>query len=103
MVKTVELDITKFWEFPAKVVIKKLNFGELVDLKDSMPMHIDPLTQLPKEREGYASLMFIQSSIVTAPFVTGKKATVEEIRNLDFDLGTFLAEEVFKLNGVTPN
>lgn len=103
MLKTAELDITKYWDFPAKVVIKKLNFGELVDIKDNMPMHIDPLTQLPKEKEGYASLMFIQASIVSAPFVVGKKATLEEIRSLDYDLGAFLAEEVFKLNGISPN
>jgi len=103
MPKTLELDITKYWEFPAKVTIKKLNFGELVDLKDNMPMHIDPFTNLPKEREGLASVMFVQYSIVTAPFIKGKKATVEEIRELDYDLGTFLAEEVFKLNGITPN
>ena len=103
MPKIVELDITKYWECPATVSIKKLNFGELVDLKDNMPMHVDPFTQLPKEKEGYASLMFIQSAIVSAPFVKGKKATVEEIRNLDYDLGTFLAEEVFKLNGISPN
>lgn len=101
--KTVTLDISKFWETPATVTIKKLNFGELVDLKDSMPMHIDPLTQLPVEKEGAASTMFIQASIVTAPFVVGKKATLEEIRSVDFDLGTFIAEEVFKLNGLSPN
>jgi hypothetical protein len=103
MVKTVSVDISKFWETPATVTIKKLNFGELVDLKDNMPMHIDPLTQLPKEKEGYASLMFIQAAIISAPFVTGKKATVEEIRSIDFDLGSLIADEVFKLNGITPN
>ncbi len=103
MVKTLEVDITKFWDFPATVIIKKLNFGELVDMKDNMPMHIDPLTQLPKEKEGYASLMFLQAAILTAPFVVGKKATIEEIRNLDYDLGSFLAEKVFELNGISPN
>jgi hypothetical protein len=47
MVKTIELDITKFWESPAKVVIKKLNFGEFMDIKDNIPKHIDSLTKLP--------------------------------------------------------
>jgi hypothetical protein len=103
MVKTIELDITKFWESPAKVVIKKLNFGEFMDIKDNIPKHIDSLTQLPVEKEGEAALLFVQASIVSAPFVIGKKATREELRSLDFDLGTFIAEEVLKLNELTPN
>ena len=101
--KIKELDISKFWETPATVVIKKLTFGELVDIKDNTPVGIDKITQVPKELEGQTSLMFIQAALVSAPFIKGTKATIEEIRNLDFDLGTFLIEEIYKLNGLGPN
>ena len=102
--KNKELDVSKFFEnVPTKIVIKKISFGELVDIKDDAPMGIDKITQVPKELEGQTSLMFIQAALVSAPFVQGKKATIEEIRNLDFDLGTFLIEEIYKLNNLSPN
>jgi len=101
--KIKELDISKFWETPATVVIKKLTFGELVDIKDNTPVGIDKITQVPKELEGQTSLMFIQAALVSAPFIKGTKATIEEVRNIDFDLGTFLIEEIYKLNGLGPN
>ncbi len=102
--KTKELDISKFFEnVPTKVVIKKLSFGELVDIKDNAPTGIDKITQVPKELEGQASLMFMQASLVSAPFIKGTKATIEEVRNIDFDLGTFLIEEIYKLNNLAPN
>ena len=102
--KTKEIDVSKFFEnVPTKVVIKKLTFGELVDIKDNTPMGIDKITQVPKELEGQTSLMFIQAALVSAPFIKGTKATLDEVRNLDFDLGTFLIEEIYKLNGLGPN
>ena len=102
--KTKELDVSKFFEnVPTKVVIKKLTFGELVDIKDNTPMGIDKITQVPKELEGQAALMFMQSSIVSAPFIKGTKATIEEVRNIEFDLGTFLVAEIYKFNGLSPN
>ena len=102
--KTKELDVSKFFEnVPTKVVIKKLSFGELVDIKDNTPMGIDKITQVPKELEGQTSLLFIQAALVSAPFIKGTKAIIEEIRNMDFDLGTFLIEEIYKLNNLSPN
>lgn len=102
--KIKELDVSKFFEnVPTKITIKKLNFGELIDIKDNTPMGIDKITQVPKELEGQASLMFMQAAIIVAPFIKGTKATIEEVRNLDFDLGTFLIEEIYKLNGLNPN
>ena len=101
--KTKELDISKYWETEAKCTIKKLTFGELIDIKDNVPMGIDKITQVPKELEGQTSLMFIQAAIVSGPFIKGTKATIEEIRNLDFELGSFLIEEIYKLNNLSPN
>jgi len=101
--KTKELDISKYLETGAKCTIKKLTFGELVDIKDNTPMGIDKITQVPKELEGQTSLLFIQAALVSAPFIKGTKATIEEVRSLDFDLGTFLIEEIYKINNLSPN
>lgn len=102
--KTHELDVAKFYDnAPTKIVIKKLSFGELVDIKDNTPIGIDKITQVPKELEGQTSLLFIQAALVSAPFIKGTKATIGEVRDIDFDLGTFLIEEIYKLNGLSPN
>jgi len=104
MTKNKKLDISKYTEKEGDICeIKKLTFGELVDIKDNAIMGIDKITQIPKELEGQTSLMFIQAALVSAPFIKGTKATIEEVRNIDFDLGTFLIEEIYKLNGLSPN
>jgi hypothetical protein len=104
MSKIEEVDVSKFFEnVPTIVKIKKLTFGELVDIKDSVPMGIDKLTQVPKELEGQTSLMFIQAALVSAPFIKGTKATIDEVRNMDFDLGTFLIEKIYAKNNLSPN
>jgi len=102
--KTYELDVAKFYDnVPTKIIIKKLSFGELVDIKDNTPMGVDKITQVPRELEGQTSLMFIQAALVSAPFIKGTRATINEVRDIDFDLGTFLITEIYKLNGLSPN
>ncbi len=112
--KTKTLDVSKFFDnVPMKVVIKKLNYGELIDIKDNTPMGIDKLTQVPKELEGQASALFMKATILSVPIVKMdgdketivqvSKPTLEEIRSLDFDLGTYLIEEISKFNGLSPN
>ncbi len=66
MSKEKEVDVTKFFEKPTIVRIKRLGFGELAYLKDNTPFNIDPITRVKTEKEGEAALMLVQSAIISA-------------------------------------
>lgn len=114
MSKIEEIDVSKYFDGTKQIAkIKKLSFGELVDIKDSTPMAIDKITQVPKELEGQAAILFMRASLLSVPII--KKSgdveqivqvsnpTIEEIRSIDFDLGTFLIEKIYAKNNLAPN
>jgi len=112
--KTKTLDVSKFFEnVPTTAIIKKLSFGELIDIKDNTPMGIDKITQVPRELEGQTSALFMQAAIVSLPLLKEEngvekivqlsKPTIADVRSIDFDFGTFLIEEIYGLNNLSPN
>lgn len=101
--KKKELDITKFWTEPSKVEIKKLSFGEMSDIRDSIPINVVGTMQSSKPQVGQIGLLFLQKAIVSAPFIKGSQATIGEIRDIDSDLGDYLLEQIYDFNGISPN
>ncbi len=103
MTKTKELDITKYWNEPAKVIIQKLTFGQMSDIRDAIPINLVGNMQTSKPQIGQIGILFLQKAVVSAPFIKGVQATLEEARGIDSDLGDYLLEQIYEFNGISPN
>ncbi len=103
MTKEIDIDVSKFFDTPTIVRIKRMTFGEIAYLKDNTPFNIDPVTRIKTEKEGEAAMMLSQMAIVSAPFFKNKKPTLEEVKELDYELGIYLSEEISKFNNISPN
>ena len=100
--KTKEIDISKWEEdFPgAKVVIKKLTFGDYNDLQDEIVnIKFVGTQQIMNPDLGRAKILMVLKSLHEAPFEITEKA----IRELDFDLGEYIFNEVDEFNSISPN
>ena len=100
--KELEVDIS-LWEedFPdkeLKVVLKKLSFGDYVDLQDKVAdIKIVGSQQIVNPKLGKAKFLMLLKSIKLAPF----DITDEGIKGLPFDLGEYLFEQIDEMNSVT--
>lgn len=104
MAKTLDVDIAPFWGSPARVTIKRLTFGDICDIRDSIPINMLGTTQSARPQVGQMSMMTLQRGILIAPFIKESgKPTVEELRNIDGALGDFLVDEINKLSNISPN
>ncbi len=102
--KTKVVDISKFWGSQAQCVIKKLSIGDTADIRSEIKVDIIGSMASAKPDMGKLMLLTLQKGIVSAPFIKEPgKATMEEIRSIDGDLGEFLISEIDKLNEVSPN
>jgi len=103
MIKTKKIDISEWQEeFPGKepvVVLKKLTFGEYINLQDEIAdIKIIGKQQIVNTKIGRAKHLMVLKSIKEAPFEISEKG----INNLPFDLGEFIFTEIDNFNEVSP-
>jgi len=103
MVKTKEINITKFWDSPATMTIKKMTAGDLADLRNSVSVKMIGETQASNPMMGDLFLLTLVKGIYQSPFQKAQKITMEEVRELDGSLADFIFEEINTFNTVSPN
>lgn len=104
MVKTKEIDISIYWDTPAKVVIRKFTAGDLADIRNSIPVNMIGETQSSKPMMGDLFLLTLLKGIYSAPFIIpGNRPDMATIREIDGNLADFLVEEINKFNNIDPN
>lgn len=104
MIKTKDINIEKYWGSPAKVTIKRLSFGDICDIRDSIPINMLGNTQSARPQIGQMGIMTLQRGLLIAPFIKESgKPTIEELRNIDGILGDFLVDEINAFSDISPN
>lgn len=102
--KTKRIDVSKFFDGQlVEVIIKKLSVGDLADIRSSVKVGVLGSNVDAKPDMGQLMLMTLQRGIYKAPFIkVDGKSTMDEIRDIDGDLGEFLLEEIDNFNETNP-
>lgn len=101
--KEIEVDISDWAdEYPDKshvVILRKLTFGDYVDLQDKIAdIKIIGTQQIVNPKLGQAKFLMLLKSIKKAPF----DITEDGVMSIPYDLGEFLFEKIDEMNSVSP-